>query len=141
VEEMRGAVLETSGRISVIPKRGSWRRVTHRFTGMERSHARDDRRIKLDRMSEQGVDPFRYESTGVLPVDEIHAAHADLERGRKETDDATARRAGWRRGRGKESGLPRPVERSGRIQLHARAEVLGEESVEALVLGVVDTGR
>jgi lysyl-tRNA synthetase, class II len=100
---------------------------------MERSHVEDDRRIKLARLREQGVDPFPYEFDGVVPVAEIHAAHDDLEAG-QETDDRyrAAGRLAARRGHGKAAFLDL-VDRSGRIQLHARADVLGEESFERLV--------
>src|SRR5947207_2638206 len=93
----------------------------------------DDRRAKLARLREQGIDPFPYEFDGVVPVADIHAAHDDLEAGQE--TDARYRAAGRlaaRRGHGKAAFLDL-VDRSGRIQLHARADVLGDESFERLL--------
>src|SRR5881275_2573182 len=93
----------------------------------------DDRRAKLARLREQGVDPFPHEFGGVVPVAEIRAKHDGLEAG--EETDARYRVAGRmaaRRGHGKAAFIDL-VDRSGRIQLHARADVLGEDSFERLV--------
>jgi lysyl-tRNA synthetase class 2 len=69
----------------------------------------------------------------VRPVADVHAAHADLEAG-AETDASyrVAGRIAARRGHGRAAFLDL-VDRSGRIQLHARADVLGEESFDRLV--------
>jgi len=93
----------------------------------------DDRRAKLARLREQGIDPFPHEYDGVVPVAEIHASHDGLEAG-AETDDRyrVAGRISARRGHGKAAFIDL-VDRSGRIQLHARQDVLGDESFEQLV--------
>ena len=93
----------------------------------------DDRRTKLDRLREAGVDPFPHTFPGVRPVAEVHGAHDGLEPG--EETDASYRVAGRiaaRRGHGKAAFIDL-ADRSGRLQLHARADILGEESFERLV--------
>ena len=92
----------------------------------------DDRRAKLDRLRAEGVDPFPHDFDGVSPIATVHAAHDGLEAG--EETDATYRLAGRlaaRRGHGKAAFLDL-VDRSGRLQLHARLDVLGEASFERL---------
>ena len=93
----------------------------------------DDRRAKLERLRERGIDPFPHEFEGVVPVGSVHAAHDDLEPG-QETDSAyrVAGRLAARRGHGGAAFLD-VVDRSGRIQVHARKDVLGDESFETLV--------
>ena len=92
----------------------------------------DDRRAKLDRLRAEGVDPFPHDFDGVSPIATVHAAHDGLEAG--EETDATYRLAGRlaaRRGHGKAAFLDL-VDRSGRLQLHARLDVLGEAFFERL---------
>jgi lysyl-tRNA synthetase class 2 len=93
----------------------------------------DDRRAKLERLREQGIDPFPHEFSGVVPIASVHAAHADLEPA-QETDAAyrVAGRLAARRGHGGAAFLD-VVDRSGRIQVHARKDLLGDESFETLV--------
>jgi lysyl-tRNA synthetase class 2 len=91
------------------------------------------RRRKLDALRADGVDPFPHEFPGVVPSAEIQAAHADLPAG--EDTDARYRVAGRlaaRRGQGKMAFLD-IVDRSGRIQLQARADVLGEDKLARLL--------
>jgi lysyl-tRNA synthetase, class II len=91
------------------------------------------RRAKLDKLRADGIDPFPPAFAGVTPIAEIRAAHEGLEAGAE--TDATYRVAGrlWqRRGQGKMAFLDL-VDRSGRIQLQARADVLGPERMERLV--------
>ncbi|MFL5845955.1 MAG: lysine--tRNA ligase [Solirubrobacteraceae bacterium] len=91
------------------------------------------RRAKLDALRSAGIDPFPHEYAGVVGVETIHAAHADVPDG--EDTDATYRVAGRlsaRRGQGKMAFLDL-VDRSGRIQLQAKLDVLGEESMERLL--------
>src|ERR687884_875490 len=92
----------------------------------------EDRRAKLGRLREDGVEPFPHTYPGVRPIAEVHAAHDDLEAG-AETDSRyrLAGRLAARRGHGKAAFLDL-VDRSGRIQLHAREDVLGPESFERL---------
>jgi lysyl-tRNA synthetase, class II len=92
----------------------------------------DDRRAKLARLREQGIDPYPHEFEGVVPIASVHAAHDDLEPG-EETDAAyrIAGRLAARRGHGGAAFLD-IVDRSGKIQVHARTDVLGDESFETL---------
>jgi lysyl-tRNA synthetase class 2 len=92
----------------------------------------NDRRAKLERLREQGIDPFPHEFDGVTPIQEVHAAHDGLEAG--EETGAAYRLAGRltaRRGHGGAAFLDL-VDRSGKIQLHAKRDVLGGESFELL---------
>src|SRR5215217_5238593 len=92
-----------------------------------------DRRRKLDELRAAGVDPFPHAFAGVQPVADVKAPHAELPPG-EETDVRTriAGRLAARRGQGKAAFLD-VVDRSGRMQLHARADVLGQESLDRLV--------
>jgi lysyl-tRNA synthetase, class II len=92
----------------------------------------DDRRAKLERLREQGMDPFPHEFDGVVPVEQVHTAHDDLEAG--EETDAEYRVAGRmtaRRGHGGAAFLD-VVDRSGKLQIQAKRDVLGGESFELL---------
>jgi lysyl-tRNA synthetase class 2 len=93
----------------------------------------DDRREKLEKLRADGIEPFPHEFPGVVPIAQIHEAHGDLTDG-DETDfaDRVAGRIHARRGHGKAAFIDLD-DRSGRIQLHARADVLGEESHERLL--------
>ena len=93
----------------------------------------DDRRGKLDRLRAQGIDPFPHEFDGVVPVSAVHEAHGRLEAG-EETDAAyrVAGRLAARRGHGKAAFIDL-IDRSGRIQVHAREDVLGVEPLGGLV--------
>ncbi len=92
----------------------------------------EDRRAKLESLRAAGVDPFPHKFQGVVPTARVRAEHADLEPG-AETDDAyrVAGRLAARRGHGGAAFLD-VVDRSGRIQVHARKDVLGEGSFERL---------
>jgi lysyl-tRNA synthetase class 2 len=92
----------------------------------------DDRRAKLERLREQGIDPFPHEFDGVTPVAEVHAAHDDLEPG-AETDAAyrIAGRMTARRGHGGAAFID-VVDRSGKLQVQAKRDVLGGESFDLL---------
>jgi lysyl-tRNA synthetase, class II len=93
----------------------------------------EQRRRKLAALRDEGVEPFPHAFGGVQPIAEVKAPHEDLEAG--EETDVRARVAGRiaaRRGQGKAAFLDL-VDRSGRIQLHARADVLGQESLDRLV--------
>jgi lysyl-tRNA synthetase class 2 len=92
-----------------------------------------ERRAKTERLREQGVDPYPHEFSGVVPTATVHAAHDGLEAG-DETDSQyrVAGRLTARRGHGKAAFLD-VTDRSGRMQLHARSDVLGEESFDRLM--------
>jgi lysyl-tRNA synthetase class 2 len=91
------------------------------------------RRRKLDALRAEGIDPFPHEFDGVEPIAAVRAAHAELEPG-QETDahHRVAGRLAARRGQGKMAFLDL-VDRSGRIQLQARVDVLGQEPMERLL--------
>ena len=91
------------------------------------------RRAKLERLRAEGVDPFPHSFPGVVPTEEIRRAHAGLPAG-EETEDRyrVAGRLHARRGQGKMAWLDLD-DRSGRIQLQAKADVLGRERMERLL--------
>ncbi len=93
----------------------------------------EDRRGKLERLRERGIEPFPHAFPGVGPVSAIHEAHGGLEAGE---DTEAAYRVGGRlaarRGHGKAAFLD-VVDRSGRIQVHARLDVLGQDSFDELL--------
>ena len=91
------------------------------------------RRAKLERIRAQGVDPFPHDFPGVTAVADVQAPWQDLAAG-EERDDVyrIAGRLAARRGQGKMAFLD-IVDRSGRMQVQARADVLGEEAMAQLV--------
>lgn len=92
-----------------------------------------ERKAKLARLREAGIEPFPHEFPGVVPSEEVRGNHQGLEPG--EETNVTYRVAGRlaaRRGHGKAAFLD-VVDRSGKMQVHARADLLGEESFEQLV--------
>jgi lysyl-tRNA synthetase class 2 len=101
--------------------------------GDERSQVLLDRRRKLEELRAAGIDPFPHAFPGVQPIAEVKAPHEALDAG-EETDDRAriAGRLAARRGQGKAAFLDL-VDRSGRMQLHARADVLGEEALARLL--------
>jgi lysyl-tRNA synthetase class 2 len=92
-----------------------------------------ERREKLERLREADVEPFPHDFEGRVEIAEVRSAHEGLSAG-EETDDRyrVAGRLSARRGHGKAAFLDL-VDGSGRIQLHAREDLLGEESFERLV--------
>jgi lysyl-tRNA synthetase, class II len=91
------------------------------------------RRDKLERLRASGVDPFPHAYAGVEPIAAVREAHAGLQAGEETAArHRVAGRLAARRGQGKMAFLDL-VDRSGRIQLQARADVLGPETMEALV--------
>ena len=92
-----------------------------------------ERRAKLDRLREAGVDPFPHEFPDRTEIAAVRAAHEDLRPG--EEKDASYRVAGRivaRRGHGKAAFVDL-ADGTGQIQLHSRSDVLGEEQHERLV--------
>ena len=91
------------------------------------------RRAKLERIRAQGVDPFPHDFPGVTAVADVQAPWQDLAAG-EERDDVyrIAGRLAARRGQGKMAFLD-IVDRSGRMQVQARADVLGQEAMAQLV--------
>ncbi|MDP1846336.1 MAG: OB-fold nucleic acid binding domain-containing protein, partial [Solirubrobacteraceae bacterium] len=97
------------------------------------------RRAKLDRLRADGIDPFPHEFPGVEPTADVLAAHGSLADGEETTvSHRVAGRLAARRGQGKMAFLDL-VDRSGRLQLQARSDVLGPEGHERL-LTQVDLG-
>ena len=89
-----------------------------------------ERREKLERLRAARVEPFPHEFPDRTEIAVIREAHDGLSAG--EETDARYRVAGRmaaRRGHGKAAFLDL-VDRSGRIQLHAREDLLGAESFE-----------
>ena len=97
------------------------------------SETADDRRAKLQRLQEAGIEPFPHAFPGVVPIADIRDAHDGIEAG-DELPDATYRIAGrivQRRGMGGATFVDL-VDRSGKIQLHAKRDDLGDESFDTL---------
>ncbi len=97
------------------------------------SHLLAERREKLERLRKAGIEPFPHTYEGRAEIAEIRAAHQGLAVG-SETDDRfrVAGRIAARRGHGKAAFID-IVDRSGRIQLHVREDLLGAEGFERLV--------
>jgi lysyl-tRNA synthetase, class II len=95
--------------------------------------AEDDRRAKLERLRADGVEPFPHAFPGVVAIAAIRAAHDGIEAG-EELPEATYRVAGrlaQRRGMGGATFMD-VVDRSGKIQLHAKRDELGDASFDTL---------
>jgi lysyl-tRNA synthetase class 2 len=91
------------------------------------------RRRKLAELREAGIDPFPHAFAGVEAIAGVKAPHEGLADGEEtEVRARVAGRLAARRGQGKAAFLDL-VDRSGRIQLHARKDVLGEEAFERLL--------
>src|SRR5215218_3189655 len=97
------------------------------------SQVLEDRREKLERIREAGIEPFPHEFSGREEIAEVRAAHEGLVAG-METDSRhrVAGRIVARRGHGKACFLDLR-DGSGQIQLHAREDLLGEEAFALLV--------
>ncbi len=92
-----------------------------------------DRREKLERIREGGVDPFPHDFGEREDIAEVRAAHEGLAPG-IETDSRhrVAGRIVGRRGHGKACFLDLR-DGTGQIQLHAREDLLGADAYEPLV--------
>jgi len=90
------------------------------------------RRAKGERLRERDPSSFPYEFPGVEPIAAVLRAYEHLRAG-EETEDRhrVAGRIAARRGSGGSAFLDL-VDRSAKIQLHARRDVLGEAAFEAL---------
>ena len=103
------------------------------MSGVESDELLATRRRKLEELRAAGVDPFPPAFPGVVAIADVKAPHEALAPG--EETDVRARVAGRlvaRRGQGKAAFLDLE-DRSGRIQLHARVDVLGEDALERLL--------
>src|SRR6476469_5010239 len=93
----------------------------------------EERRQKLERLRAEGIDPFPHEFTEREDISEVRAAHNGLVAGiETESRHRVAGRLIARRGHGKAAFLDLR-DGSGQIQLHARADILGDANHEALV--------
>src|SRR3954452_8580891 len=99
----------------------------------ELSQVLEDRREKLERIREAGIEPFPHEFSGREEIAEVRAAHEGLAPGiETESRHRVAGRLLARRGHGKACFLDLR-DGSGQIQLHAREDLLGAEAYELLV--------
>jgi lysyl-tRNA synthetase class 2 len=91
-----------------------------------------ERRAKGERLKQADPSSFPYTYENVEPIADVLAAYEHLQAG-EETDERhrVAGRLAARRGSGGAAFLDL-VDRSGKIQLHARRDVLGEEAFERL---------
>jgi len=91
------------------------------------------RREKLERLRADGVEPYPHAYPGVVPIAVVQTAHAGLPAGEDSEDRyRVAGRLHARRGQGKMAFLDLD-DRSGRIQLQAKADVLGQERMAQLL--------
>ncbi len=91
------------------------------------------RRAKARQLLPPGETQFPYSYPDTKPIQEVHEHYSHLASG-EETEDLrrVAGRLAARRGQGKAAFMDL-VDRSGRIQLHARLDVLGEEAFNRLL--------
>ncbi len=91
-----------------------------------------ERRAKAERLRQADASAFPYAFAGVEPIESVLSAYQRLAPG-EETDERhrVAGRIAARRGAGKAAFLDL-VDRTGKIQLHARVDVLGPERFELL---------
>jgi lysyl-tRNA synthetase, class II len=91
------------------------------------------RRRKLEALRTAGVEPFPHEFAGVEPISQVRAEHESLEPGDETAvQHRVAGRITARRGQGRMAFLDL-VDRSGRIQLQARVDELGQAGMERLL--------
>src|SRR5215207_5978221 len=95
------------------------------------SQVLEDRRQKLERIREAGIEPFPHEFSGREEIAEVRAAHEGLVAGME--TDSRHRVAGRIVARHGQACFLDVRDGSGQIQLHARKDVLGEEAYELLV--------
>ena len=111
----------------------------------EQAHERDEtallaeRRAKLERQRERGLDPFPAAFEGRETIERVRSAHERLADG-EETDESyrVAGRVMARRGHGKAAFIDLR-DGTGAIQLHSRADVVGADGHDQL-LHDVDLG-
>jgi lysyl-tRNA synthetase, class II len=92
-----------------------------------------ERRAKAERLRDADPEAFPYAFADAEPISSILNAYGHLASG-EETEDAhrVAGRIAARRGSGRAAFLDL-VDRTGKVQLHARADVLGEEPYQRLL--------
>jgi lysyl-tRNA synthetase, class II len=101
--------------------------------GADEPHVVAERRAKLERLREQGVDPFPHTFADRTPIEVVRNEHQQLGPG-EETDSRyrVAGRITARREMGKASFLDLR-DGGGKLQLQARVDDLGAESYESLL--------
>jgi lysyl-tRNA synthetase class 2 len=101
-------------------------------SGDAEDRIRADRIAKVDAMRAAGVDPYPARTPARVPIEEVRARFGGLDAG-AETGErlAVAGRIAARRGHGKAMFLDL-ADRTGRLQLHATLDGLGEERYAAL---------
>jgi lysyl-tRNA synthetase class 2 len=101
--------------------------------GEEHSGVFADRRRKLQALRDAGVEPFPYSFDGVEPIAGVREQHGALAAGEEtDTRHRVAGRIAARRGQGRMAFLDL-VDRTGRIQLQARVNELGDEGMARLL--------
>lgn len=99
----------------------------------ERSDVFAVRRQKLEALRKAGVDPFPHAFPNIEPIEQVREEHAGLEPGEETSvSHRVAGRLSARRGQGKMAFLDL-VDRSGRLQLQARVDELGEHGMRSLL--------
>ncbi|HEU0250064.1 MAG TPA: lysine--tRNA ligase [Solirubrobacteraceae bacterium] len=92
-----------------------------------------ERRAKAVRLRAEGAEIAPYSFAGVEPIATVRAAYEHLQTGEEtDTPHRVAGRIASRRGAGKAAFLDL-VDRSGKIQLHARADVLDPDTFKRLL--------
>jgi lysyl-tRNA synthetase, class II len=92
-----------------------------------------ERRGKLERLRESGVDPFPHDFDDREEIAAVRERHDGLEAGTESGESVRAAgRITARRGHGKAAFIDLR-DRSGQLQLHSRADVLGDDSHERLI--------
>lgn len=92
-----------------------------------------ERREKLDRLRADGLEPYPHSFPEREEIATVRAAHDALADGEEtEAEHRIAGRIAASRGHGKAAFID-IVDGSGRLQLHSRADVLGDDSHERLV--------
>jgi lysyl-tRNA synthetase, class II len=101
--------------------------------GEEHSGVFADRRRKLRALRDAGVEPFPYSFDGVEPIAGVREQHRALATAEEtNTRHRVAGRIAARRGQGRMAFLDL-VDRTGRIQLQARVNELGDEGMARLL--------
>ncbi len=91
------------------------------------------RRRKLEALRAAGIEPFPHEYPGVEPIAAVRAQHESLAPGEETSiKHRVAGRLAARRGQGGMAFLDL-VDRSGQLQLQARADILGPERMDLLL--------
>jgi lysyl-tRNA synthetase, class II len=103
------------------------------LTGPEASDLLAERRAKLDRLREAGIEPYPHAFPDRTEIAAVRESHEELEPG-EETDDRyrVAGRLTARRGHGKASFLDLR-DGSGQLQIQARVDELGDDAYEGLL--------